>query len=312
MNKKYVIYLATNKITGKMYVGKTYDFEKRKREHMHDVNDGLPFHRAIKKYGIDNIDWKIIDYATSDKEAREKEAYWIKRLNTCVSFNNSNGYNITCGGDGGISWNSKAIVQFTLEGVYVNEYISCAHADSECRIYSGATERAARCKGVSNGYQWRFKDEWDGGPIEPYVKPISVRCRKVIQMDLDGYVLNIYSSIQEASNSTGVERSSISSCLSKKNSRAGGFQWIYEEQYNPRDDYKYKGIKKGNGIVQLDDDFNIINHFRNCSEAARALGLPDKTHKLIHRRLKENKRCYGFYWRKYDDIVNIVRDSIKQ
>ena len=61
MEKRYVIYKVTNSINGKVYVGKTYNFEKRKREHIYDIEDNLPFHRALKKYGIDNFVWEIID-----------------------------------------------------------------------------------------------------------------------------------------------------------------------------------------------------------------------------------------------------------
>ena len=67
MEKRYVIYKVTNSINGKVYVGKTYNFEKRKREHIYDIEDNLPFHRALKKYGIYNFVWEIIDTAESDE-----------------------------------------------------------------------------------------------------------------------------------------------------------------------------------------------------------------------------------------------------
>jgi predicted GIY-YIG superfamily endonuclease len=46
INKKFVIYKVTNKINGKIYIGKTYNFEKRRREHIYDIENELPFHRA--------------------------------------------------------------------------------------------------------------------------------------------------------------------------------------------------------------------------------------------------------------------------
>ena len=96
----------------------------------------------------------------------------------------------------------------------------------------------------------------------------------------------------------------VSGCLGGKNATAGGFQWIYEEKYDPRIDYQYKGKKVGNGIVQLDENWNVVNHFNNCSEAARYLNEPITVHKQIHKCLSNNKRCRGYYWRTYDDYIN--------
>ena len=72
MKKEFVIYTATNKINGKIYVGKTYNFEKRKQEHIYDIDNDIPFHRALKKYGIENFELKMINPAKTDKAIREK------------------------------------------------------------------------------------------------------------------------------------------------------------------------------------------------------------------------------------------------
>ena len=92
--------------------------------------------------------------------------------------------------------------------------------------------------------------------------------------------------------------------INGKSLRCGNFLWIYKDQYKKENDYSFKGIREGKGIVQLDDDFNVINHFNNCTEAARFLNEPDKVHKQIHKALTSNKRCRGFYWRKADNIFD--------
>lgn len=86
MNKTYIIYKVTNKINNKIYIGKTYNLEKRKAQHLYDIDDELPFHAALKKYGINNFEWEIIDYSESDKEIREKEIYWIKKIQLMYIF----------------------------------------------------------------------------------------------------------------------------------------------------------------------------------------------------------------------------------
>lgn len=306
MKKEFVIYTATNKINGKIYVGKTYNFEKRRKEHFYDINDDIPFHRALKKYGIENFEWKIIDCAKTDDEIKEKEIYWIKKLNTCIRSKNSNGYNITLGGEGGVSWNSLPIIQYDLDGNYIQEFLSCQHASVCTGI--GRHNIGDCANGItkqSGGYQWRYKVENKIDSIEAYQRTESHRKRSIIQLDLDGNLINTFDSVTEASIKLGVDRSNISSCLIGKSKRCGGYQWVYADSYNENQNYKFKGISKGNGIFQLDDNKKIIKCFRNCSEAARALGEETKVHKQIHKAINTGHKCRGFYWCKCDDYINI-------
>ncbi len=304
MKKKYVIYKVTNKINGKLYIGKTYNFEKRKREHFYDIDNGTPFHRALKKYGKENFEWEIIDTAETEKEIIEKEIYWIKKLNTCIHSQNSNGYNITLGGNGGVSWNSRPVVQFDLNGKYVNDYLSCSHASCETGIgRHNIGDCANKITKQSGGFQWRYKDECITNEIEPFHKKESCRKKQIIQLDLKGNLISVFNSVTEASKKLNIGRTTISSCLTGRISRASGYQWIYKEDYDPNNNYRFRGVKEGNGIVQLNDNFEVINHFRNCSEAARHLGEPVKVGRQIHSTLKSNKRCRGFYWLKYDDYI---------
>lgn len=306
MKKEFVIYTATNKINGKIYVGKTYNFEKRKKEHFYDINDDIPFHRALKKYGIENFEWKIIDYAKTDDEIKEKEIYWIKKLNTCIHSKNSNGYNITLGGEGGVSWNSLPVIQYDLDGNYIQEFLSCQHASVCTGI--GRHNIGDCANGItkqSGGYQWRYKTRREINSISAYKRPESQRKKRIIQLDLDGNIVNTFDSVIEASKKLKIGRANISSCLTGKIKRSGGYQWIYADNYNENQNYKFKGISAGNGIFQLDQNKKIINHFNNCSEAARFLGEETKVHKQIHKAINTGHKCRGFYWCKCDDYIDI-------
>ena len=60
------IYMYTNKINGKRYIGQAKDFNNRHRRHINSSHDSnrkrdynTPFHRAIRKYGIENFEIKI-------------------------------------------------------------------------------------------------------------------------------------------------------------------------------------------------------------------------------------------------------------
>lgn len=94
------IYVITNQINGKQYVGKTnYSVEKRFKEHINDSKtvrcEKRPLYSAINKYGAHNFDIHILEECCSD-EAAQKEQEWIQKLKTYGSF----GYNATKGGDG--------------------------------------------------------------------------------------------------------------------------------------------------------------------------------------------------------------------
>lgn len=98
-----VIYKVTNLINGKIYIGQTIRFEKRKLRHFYDAfneNSQVVFHRALRKYGFDNFKWEVIDMAETHEELSEKETYWINFYKSYINFENSNGYNQTLGGEG--------------------------------------------------------------------------------------------------------------------------------------------------------------------------------------------------------------------
>ncbi len=92
-----VVYLATNKINGKRYVGKSrLTLEERKHTHMKEVRGGSQylFHRALRKYGEDGFSWEVLCNISSDLNYFEKT--YIKLLGT----KSPNGYNLTDGGEG--------------------------------------------------------------------------------------------------------------------------------------------------------------------------------------------------------------------
>lgn len=92
-----VIYKITNRTNGKTYVGKTINrpltrFGEHKNTSKKDSD--LPLYRAMRKYGVENFDFEVIDTAESHEELKAKEFKWIRDLNSRV---NGNGYNLSYG-----------------------------------------------------------------------------------------------------------------------------------------------------------------------------------------------------------------------
>lgn len=100
------IYKFTNKINGHCYIGQTNNLQKRynghKSEAFNEKASGywLPFHCAIRKYGIENFNYEILEEIAdgeSQKFIDEREKYFIAYYH---SLKDENGYNVTIGGEG--------------------------------------------------------------------------------------------------------------------------------------------------------------------------------------------------------------------
>jgi group I intron endonuclease len=93
------IYLYTNKINGKQYVGQTRNpVEKRHAAHIRDAlvkESRYYFHNALRSEGVENFNMEVIDTATSLQELNSKETYWILKLKTL----RPDGYNLNTGGN---------------------------------------------------------------------------------------------------------------------------------------------------------------------------------------------------------------------
>ena len=91
------IYLVTNTINGKQYVGYTIDLEKRLSSHKSADTD-THFYRAIRKYGWENFDVDVIFEHDDEKwTLAVMEPHFIAWYDTY-----HNGYNLTEGGEGAL------------------------------------------------------------------------------------------------------------------------------------------------------------------------------------------------------------------
>src|SRR3990167_1298884 len=102
MEKKIngIIYVATNKINGKSYIGQTSKMlGGRRYAHEWDSEKGSQcvFHRALRKYGFENFEWSVLwEGSVSRLVLGKLETDFIKEYNSKVP----NGYNMTDGGEG--------------------------------------------------------------------------------------------------------------------------------------------------------------------------------------------------------------------
>ena len=103
------IYLITNTVNGKIYVGKTTKtLDARWRGHVQSAmrvrSINMMLHAAIRKHGPEAFTIAAICCVSTAEELDALEIYHIKRLNAC---GRGVGYNMTKGGDGGTPERAK-------------------------------------------------------------------------------------------------------------------------------------------------------------------------------------------------------------
>lgn len=108
------IYVITNLINQKRYVGKTTKtIEQRWKAHIADSKrDNIknrPLYKAFAKYGINNFIIQELEHCSAE-EASDKEQYWINKLDTY-----HNGYNATLDGDSKHYYDYQEIAKKYLE-----------------------------------------------------------------------------------------------------------------------------------------------------------------------------------------------------
>ena len=95
------IYIITNKVNSKTYIGKTTkSIQERFDAHCYNSlkkNQNTYLYKAIRKYGVENFTISLLEETTPDL-LNEREIHWISKLNP--------NYNMTKGGDGGDTSNS--------------------------------------------------------------------------------------------------------------------------------------------------------------------------------------------------------------
>lgn len=139
------IYKITNKINGKLYIGKTEEtVEKRFKQHLSECNKdrckNRPLYRAIRKYGKENFEVSLIE---ETDDPCNREVFWIEFYE---SF--GNGYNATKGGDGS-SYVDKDIVIFHL----INTTRNC----SEVARLTGYDNSTCRKIAIENNLYVKYK-----------------------------------------------------------------------------------------------------------------------------------------------------------
>ncbi len=128
---------------------------------------------------------------------------------------------------------SKPVVCYNRNKEFVAYYPSVSEAQRIKKIHKASISRACRNGGGhSGGYLWFWAEqaknvEWNKSKSRNEYK------RAVVQLSLDDVFIAEYTSIFEASKTTGIQYANIGKCCRHHHahSRAGKYKWLYKEEY---------------------------------------------------------------------------------
>ena len=107
------VYVITNTLNGKKYVGVTKNMSSRMRSHAsHTIPTKAAIKNAIKKHGREYFTMEMLEEGSQDY-CYEREPYWIKTLNTLKP----SGYNVCTGGRGAKGLTGENNGMFGRKGV---------------------------------------------------------------------------------------------------------------------------------------------------------------------------------------------------
>lgn len=137
------IYSITNTINGNVYIGMTNNLKRRWLEHKSPKNTLLKsnlIYKAIRKYGIENFEFNILESIEDESKLCEREIYWINTLNPKYNMNSggrgNSGYYVSeetkekLRNSGKKQWNEKSeeekrkLIQNNLKGPALNHPVS--------------------------------------------------------------------------------------------------------------------------------------------------------------------------------------------
>lgn len=193
-----LVYLITNIINGKRYVGATTrGLEQRFKEHIRGTNRRRHqiVHDAIKKYGTDAFTIVKLQDCQTLEELELAETRWIAALHTLV---NEHGYNV-------------AITNNAMKGR--------KHSTSTRQLLSE----------LNRGQRHPMWGKHHTNDARERIR-VNSRRRAVEQLTLDGTFVAIYPSIKDAARTTEhPDPTKIGLCCRGKRESTRGFRWRYAQ-----------------------------------------------------------------------------------
>lgn len=270
-----IVYCYKNKINNKRYIGQTINPILRHKAHIkysqrEDYRDCKnPIHLAIKKYGIESFEYKVLDLIVAEHDYQVKillNAHEIVNIYNYQSDKAEYGYNATIGGNivgvGELHPNSKPVEEYNLKTQeLIATYPSLMAAGKAHNVTDSIIRNLCKHKSFSkNGSVFCFKGET---PI--FIDPNKNK-HQIHQHSLKGEWIKAYESLDDAAEESGATKSGISQALNAGigSHKSGEYLWYF---------YRYTGCKSWeepkDKMFIYDKDGNFIQSFKGIMELAK-------------------------------------------
>ena len=259
--RTYCVYMHTNKINGKKYIGQTCrEPEKRWGKNGCEYENSPHFYNAILKYGWDNFFHEILFTGLTHEQADKMESYLI---NFYKSNNKNFGYNIRGGGsNGALGGETKRKISQANKGKklsieqrkamserfrgennpnygnhklagknnpnYGNHWNAGENNYFYGKKHTPETIAIIRAKNIGRVHSEEEKAKRrkslkgkQAGILHHNIKP-------VLQFDQNGIFVKEWEYINQARDFLGIDPSTIVRCCKGRQKTAGGYIWKYK------------------------------------------------------------------------------------
>lgn len=239
------IYTITNKVNGKIYVGKTNHFFKRKSQHKcalrEKIHNNRHLQRAWNTYGEDSFLFEILEEYPKEY-LYAMEHYWCIMLDC---FNYDKGYNEKPThplNKGGNSIASREKVRIANTGKKASQEAKEKMSLAKLGIkMSDSTKLKMSIAGKNKHYSKetikKFSTYRYNHPLTPFLgkkipkeiidKRANTRKIPIVQYTLNMKFVREWKSGLDVQNILEINRKNISSCLTGHRHSTGGFIWKY-------------------------------------------------------------------------------------
>lgn len=289
MKYKGIIYRAYCLVTKKNYIGQTrQDFLKRQKSHINESFNqnceayNYHFHKAIRKHGINNFEWSILETieASSLESISEcLDALEIKYIKLYDSFNS--GYNSTTGGSDTTKQCRKVTI-YNIDGITIKNFNSCKEAADYLNIKESKVRDIVIRRQeyhYDNGIKYiiRYSDYLLTDQELQYIRTIEYS-PKVYMYDSNGIVIQEFISVEQCSNILETSNQCITACCRKErkcttiNGRVYTFRYV--NQPLTEDEVSYLQSPSGTKLRAINSKTGeIIGVYSTFKEASNCLNI---------------------------------------
>lgn len=226
------IYIITNKVNGKQYVGLSSNIKRRWSEHKtpKNTNKTTLIAKAFRKYGIDSFSFEVLEICAVEILA-EREIFWIEKLSPAYNMNN--------GGEGnnGRSMPDETRLKISQklkkrwEQLPMVEKLKISKRLETKKGHHVSHETKSKLSIASTGKKQSIETLEIRSNLAKSYMIGNANASKAVAKVKDGKVVETFESSKIAAQSINVHPSCITRAL-KSNGMSGGFAWCLVDAAN--------------------------------------------------------------------------------